>query len=190
MYYGYSYGNSSLIWLWVALIAAVVIYTLVVWGKIISKSGDKGWKVLIPLYGLYVFYKACDSQSLFGAAIAVSLVTSILNGLIVDGTFRILLAIIEVIVIVCIQIAFVKNTANAFNKSTGFAVGLFFLSIIFQSIIAFGSAQYHQSNGLDRVPDASGTWKCEGCGSENPVYKSTCSNCGSTKPITNLSDTW
>ena len=54
----------------------------------------------------------------------------------------ILLFIAVVVYAVVIQSKFCNRLARAYGKSSGFAVGLFFLGSIFLCILAFGKSEY------------------------------------------------
>ena len=59
--------------------------------------------------------------------------------------FFVVLAIVLVVFVVyefIIVFKLYRRLANAFGKSTGFAVGLTFLAPVFLPILAFGKAQY------------------------------------------------
>ena len=69
---GYRVGNIML-YLFLVLIA---IY-LVAGARILSKSGQSGWKIIIPIYGTYCLYKAADSEGLFYATIITNFLSSL-----------------------------------------------------------------------------------------------------------------
>ncbi len=97
------------------------IYTVLVliseW-KVYEKMGRAGWEGIVPLYNCYVLF-----QVLYG------------NG------WRFLLLLIP---IYDIYLLFKVNIdlAHAFNKGTGFGVGLTLLAPIFNMILGFGDAVY------------------------------------------------
>lgn len=116
------------------------------------KSGDKGWKVLIPLYGEYCMYKAVDSAGLFWATLVLSVLGFFLGrmiGLAASGSaVLVIYALVVIIAALTIAIKFSINTAHAFGKSGGFTAGLFFLQPIFIGILAFGSARHWNQGSL------------------------------------------
>ena len=86
------------------------------WG-IFNKTGEKGWKVFIPGYNLYVFSCVCGKT---GA--------------------RFLLLLVPVVNLVYLFLC-LKHLAKRFEKGVGFALGLFFIPGIFALILGFGKAQ-------------------------------------------------
>lgn len=195
-------GISS--WLGI-LIIVLCIYMLIVMGRIIARDGDNGWKILIPIYGLYLFYKACDSGGLYIGTIVVSVLGSIISSVTVSTNVNnsyyytsysalrraslgsSIIAIIEGLILLIIAICFAANTASAFGKSKGFAAGIFFLSPIFLGIIAFESPKNGSNitskyaSHYDTLPSSDATWKCSQCGKSNPAHRATCEFCGSIK---------
>ena len=100
--------------IYLALIALILISA---W-KVYVKAGQPGWGCLIPIYNIYLLLVIAGKPTwwiiLFFIPIA-NLVASILMWLAI---------------------------AENFGKSSGFGIGLVFLSIIFLPILAFGSAKY------------------------------------------------
>ena len=99
---------------------AVVCYVIgvIAYWKIFVKAGEAGWKAIIPILNAYTMYTLT-----FG------------NGWLV---LLLLIPIVNFVVTIlwCIQLA------KSFGKGTGFAVGLIFLSLIFELILAFDSSKY------------------------------------------------
>lgn len=175
--YGYSsYGSSSsgegvLVFAGIVALALIVVM-LVAWAKVFKKAGEKGWKILIPIYGSYVTYKIAGCTNLFWASLACSLITAIVGVPVV--------ATIVGIVSLVISILFSIRLAEAFGKGGGFAVGLIFLMPIFVMILGFGSAKY-RLGGAPSVyspsPAAESTWVCPRCNKENPASQTYCQDC-------------
>ena len=101
-----------------------VVYVVEVIGmwKVFVKAGIEGWKSLIPIYNLVLLYKLVGLNPLL-----------ILTALIpcVGG----------IVLVVITYIAYYR-LALAFGKSTGFAIGLMFLTPIFMCILGFGKAEF------------------------------------------------
>ncbi|HRX57652.1 MAG TPA: DUF5684 domain-containing protein [Eubacteriales bacterium] len=115
--YGYYYypkfsTGTTLISLAVAVLAIIALW------KIFEKAGEPGWGAIIPFYNAYLLFKITWG-----------------NG------WSFLLMLIPIANIVIGIITMVK-LAKAFGKSGGFAVGLIFLSIIFECILAFDTSTY------------------------------------------------
>ena len=100
----------------------ITIISLVANWVIYKKMGREGWEGIIPIYGLYVL-----CQELYG------------NG------WKCLLALIPLYNIY-FGIKLYIDWAKAFNKTTGFAIGMLFLPFIFQLILAFGDATYRDGS--------------------------------------------
>lgn len=110
------------------LLAFYVLIIVAQW-KIFTKAGEKGWKSLIPIYNMVIFYK--------------------ISGLSPWLLLIYLLAWIPVvgyIAILVLSIVAMVKLGQAFGKSAGFIVGLVLLSPIFELILAFGSSQYIGTN--------------------------------------------
>ena len=170
------------------------VVMLVACGRLLKKAGHNPWKILIPIYGGYLLYKIADAEGVFWGTFALSFVAGIISGIVTAmggnsysgartaATVVLVLNIIVGIIALILQYVYAKKMADSFGKSGGFAAGLFFLAPIFIMILAFGSAQYVGYKGLEAVPAAVGTWKCPGCGTENPVSQGICSQCGAVRP--------
>ena len=105
------------------------VLTLVAGWIIFKKMGREGWEGIIPVYDVYVLCKI-----LYG------------NG------WKMLLFLIP---FYNIYFMFKMNIdwAKAFNKSTGFGIGLTFLSFIFRLILAFGDAKYGDGTAANNSQD-------------------------------------
>ena len=145
-YYEYTAAASSPLSTTITL--CVNLLSIIALWMIFVKAGEKGWKCLIPIYNAYILYTIVWKGSVLWKLLLFTFVSTI------AGTFLLMaeapLAIIlgallllsMVIVLVVVQVKFCNRTAKAFGKSTGFAVGLFFLSSIFMCILAFGKSEY------------------------------------------------
>jgi len=100
------------------LVVYLAIYSLVLYWAIFEKAYEPGWAALIPIYNNYVYFKM-----IWG-----------------NGWYFLLLLIPFVNVIIVIITLF--KLAKAFGKNFWFALGLFFLGIVFMSILAFGESRY------------------------------------------------
>ncbi len=105
-------GITVFIWL------VVIVFLIVAEWKIFEKAGQPGWASLIPIYNAIVFLKIINRP-----------------------VWWILLYLIPVVNII-ISIIVMLDLAKAFGQSTGFAIGLILLPIIFIPILGFGNAEY------------------------------------------------
>lgn len=133
--YDYSYGYDSydsltkvadgfllgsvVIWI-IGMVAAV--FTMICMWKIFTKAGKKGWAVFIPVYNIIVMLEIAELPMWY----LVLLLVPFAN---IYAMFKIYIEI-----------------AHKFGKSTGFGVGMVFLSIIFVPMLAFGKAEYKGNN--------------------------------------------
>ena len=111
----------------VFVLAIAVFYIAVGW-KIFTKAGQPGWAILIPFYNLYVLTQVLQRPGWWMILYFASLIPVI-------GAF----------IVLAVNLVDNLRLAKIFGKSAGFGVGLFFLSFIFQPILAFGSADYDPS---------------------------------------------
>ena len=102
----------------------ITIISLVASWKIFMKMGRKGWEGIIPVYSMYVLCK-----ELYGKG------------------WKCLLFLVPLYNIY-FGIKLYIDWAKAFNKSTGFAIGMLFLPVVFMLILAFGDAQYKGAENL------------------------------------------
>jgi len=125
------------------LIVGCILYILLViaqW-RMFTKAGEAGWKAIIPIYNAYIFCKIVGLS--FWKWFAILFVTSLFSSFTTSIEWLNTIAyIVEGIALIWFAVVVAKNTAKAFGKGTGFAVGLFFLPNIFQLILGFGSAEY------------------------------------------------
>lgn len=138
-YYGSTYSSSSDLVegaAWTSIlgtysIAIIALYVLLIvaqW-KIFTKAGEKGWKCLIPIYNLVVLYKIIGLSPWLILLFLLSWIP-----------------VVGYIMVFVLSIVQTVKLGKAFGKSTGFILGLIFLSPIFQLILAFGSSQYVGTN--------------------------------------------
>ncbi len=101
----------------ISLILGLIL--LVANWKIFEKAGEGGWKVLIPIYNLYIYFKIT-----FG------------NG------WMFLLTLVPVVNIVITLIAAWK-LCKAFGKGVGFFILMILIPFLANLILGFGSAEYN-----------------------------------------------
>ena len=105
----------------VVIALAITVFEIAAAWIMFTKAGQKGWKVLIPFYNIYVFLRIIGRPGWW---------------LVLWFLFWFPFVALVVHIIVSIDLA------KSFDKGSGFAVGLIFLAGIFVPILAFGSAQY------------------------------------------------
>ena len=145
-----------------ALSIAFVILLIVAMWKIFTKAGEKGWKSLIPIYNIYIYFKIAGMKNWFWALFLVEVVIVIWSGIVtgngmvvtdsagnitevVDQTgFAIFGAVVGIAAIFELVVGIMQcaKLSKAFGRGFGTTLGLIFLPNIFQLILAFGSAKY------------------------------------------------
>lgn len=129
--------------------------------KMFTKAGEKGWKALIPIYSDYTLYKLVwntKSFWIFVVSTILTVYTSFFCGqyaisagqLVYVGGGNMLISIVSFIAsmaMLCYAVMCTINTAFAYGKGFGFALGLVLLPNIFALILAFGSAEYRGPQG-------------------------------------------
>ena len=124
--------------------------------KIFEKMDTPIWKAIIPFYGDYALSEQIwDSRYivLSWIMLGVSLVTAGMSGIKYIGIIFRLITFILPLGVTVIRFRMYMWLAKAFNKSTGFAVGLFFLPIIFEMILGFDKSKYQGNTFLDSDDD-------------------------------------
>ena len=125
-------------------------YILIIIGgwKVLTKAGEKGWKILIPIYNVYILFKIVGMKKWFWATFVGSICVSIINGILgtVDGDGA---AIVASILSLCfglfslfVDIYWCVRLSKAFHHGLGYAIGLIFLQNIFILILGFGKSKY------------------------------------------------
>ncbi|MBQ6375955.1 hypothetical protein IJJ37_03460 [Candidatus Saccharibacteria bacterium] len=130
----------------------VIFYILLViagW-KILKKAGEPGWKILIPIYNIYMLFKIVGMKNWFWGLIGVSFITSLIASLgsgynyetnSISTLAAVMTALNSAFVIV-VNVLYCIRTSKAFHHGAGFAIGLFFLQNIFLLILGFGKSKY------------------------------------------------
>ena len=111
-------------------IVATVFSIIVMW-KLFEKAGKPGWASIVPFYNLYVFFEITWGNGWLFLLILLSIIP-----------------IVGSIAFCVIMIITMVKLAKVFGKSGGFAVGLIFLSLIFEAILAFGDSKYIGVDGI------------------------------------------
>ena len=127
---------------------ALAVFSIVCMWKVFEKAGEPGWKSLIPIYNIYIFYKIAWEAKYFlylflGIVVCYFLIIIGLGGNsgAASGIGGFLMVVLWTAVIVMSIIAMVK-LSKRFGKSGAFAIGLILLNTIFMAILAFDSSTY------------------------------------------------
>ena len=174
--YGY-YADEGMATVLVLLILVCAVLAFVAWCRMFKKAGLPWERMFVPLYGNYWMYGIADCGGLFWCNLLVSVLYLVISSFLdyrAAGTF----SFIYLIVLLILQIVYCNKLAKAFGKGTGFTIGLVLLHPIFIMILGFGSAEH--ADGENHEVTVTRSWTCS-CGTENPIYKGTCENCGAKK---------
>ena len=110
---------------------ALAVFSVIVMWKLFEKAGKPGWAAIVPFYNLYVFFEITWGNGWLFLLILLSIIP-----------------IVGSIAVCVIMIITMVKLAKVFGKSGGFAVGLIFLSVIFEAILAFGDSKYVGIDGV------------------------------------------
>ncbi|HNR03189.1 MAG TPA: DUF5684 domain-containing protein [Anaerolineaceae bacterium] len=113
-----NYGGGGLGFFGTVLYLAVIAFFIYCMWRIFVKAGKPGWAAIVPIYNVLVELE------------------------IVGRPWWWLLLLLVPVVNIVIGVIVLLDLAKVFGKSTGFGIGLIFLSFIFIPILAFGDARY------------------------------------------------
>lgn len=108
------------------LVIIVLVVFFASWWRLFEKVGLAGWKALIPFYNTWLLAQIAGRPGWMGLAMSLA------AGVPVWGMW----------VALIFQVMIYVDLAKAFGKTTGFAVGLVLLAIVFFPILAFGDSEY------------------------------------------------
>ncbi len=108
----------------IAVGVALTVLSIIVSWVIFAKAGQPGWASLIPIYNLYVLLVPICGFSVVWFILALIPCTAPIAAL-------------------YLMFAIPGAMAKRFGQGFGFAVGLFFLGIIFYPLLAFGDYKYN-----------------------------------------------
>ncbi len=120
------------------LVAIAVMVVVALW-KIFEKSGEQGWKSLIPVYSSYLIYKIAWDRRAFWITMLLGLLSSVLMGIPMIGPA---LGVIGALLAGLLEVVCTVKLAKAFEHGGWFALGLILLSPIFILILAFDKSEY------------------------------------------------
>ena len=115
------------------IITIVLIVQIVAMWKVFTKAGEAGWKSLIPIYNLYVYYKIAGVPNLYWLYLLLTVLSVIPNQIVVY---------ISLIGGMLVTIYHAYKLAVAYGHGVGYTFGLLFLNTIFLLILGFGSSEY------------------------------------------------
>jgi hypothetical protein len=97
---------------------AIIILMIAAMWKIFTKAGKPGWAAIIPIYNTIVLLEVVGKP--------------------IWWFLLMFIPFVNIIILIIVDLELAKK----FGQSTGFAIGLILLPVIFYPILGFGSAQY------------------------------------------------
>ena len=209
MDYGYGYESgvfaAVMAVIGIILVFALVIYILQVIGmwKVFKKSGEEGWKAIIPIYNQYTMCKITGVNPWW---ILIVVVAGGLTGALGESDLASVVSLLSSIISIYFSVLLYVSLARAFGKSDGFAVGLILLNPIFLLILGCGSSKFiakkpmhdilfdninknkdtqnanpvnNQQTPTDANPSQGAAKHCTNCGAELENGAEFCKSCGS-----------
>ncbi len=131
----------------IVLVVALIWYiinVIAMW-RLFKKTGEPGWKSLVPVYNGIVLYGKAWEVKWFWITFLFTFLTYFANSLAqqdIAATVMSVIALATGVVGAVLLFLFNQRLAAAFGKSKGFGVGLWLLNPIFMLILAFGSSTY------------------------------------------------
>lgn len=112
---------------------AVNIVLIVAKWKIFEKASEPGWAAIVPFYNSYVLAKITWGNGWF---FIFPVVCAIATGLADDISWLFLLLSMTYLAFTYLKLS------RSFGHGIGFAIGLYFLGIVFFPLLGFGKDQY------------------------------------------------
>lgn len=129
----------------VLIIISLVIEILKLIGtwKMLTKAGESGWKSLIPFYNQWTLCKVAGISPYWVLEIiVVSMINSVLNGILESNVISGILSLIVYANTIYFWVILSISLAKSFGKDTGFGVATVFFSFITYPMMGMGSATY------------------------------------------------
>lgn len=129
----------------VIIIISLVIEILKLIGtwKMLTKAGESGWKSLIPFYNQWTLCKVAGISPYWVLEIiVVSMINSVLNGILGSNVISGILSLIVYANTIYFWVILSISLAKSFGKDTGFGVATVFFSFITYPMMGMGSATY------------------------------------------------
>lgn len=108
---------SSVVKIILRVLVVLALYKLIIRWIIFRKADEHGWASIIPIYNEITYLNVCGINPWWILILIIPVIGWLIYGI--------------------VKIISRFTLAEAFNRGTGFGIGLLFLGIIFESIIAF-----------------------------------------------------
>ncbi len=129
-----SSGGGGLAILIILLGTVFSVLMIIAGWRILTKAGQPGWAILIPIYQIIVFCKAAGKPAWWFVLLLIPGVNIVIS------------------LLLCLGLA------SKFGKGAGFGVGLFLLPLVFVPILGFGPAAHEDGPPpAERPASAGGT---------------------------------
>ncbi|MCF7859367.1 MAG: DUF5684 domain-containing protein [Candidatus Cloacimonetes bacterium] len=112
---------------WIIYFAFIIFFIFVMW-KIFKKAGKPGWGCIIPIYNTILLLEIADRP--------------------IWWIFLMFIPFVNIVVSIIVLL----DVAKAFDKGTGFGIGMIFLPFVFFPILAFGAAEYRNNFQMESQP--------------------------------------
>ncbi len=175
-----SLSARSFLIVWGALIVCLLLAVLyfIAWCRIFIKANLPWERMFVPVYGDFWQYNIADCGWVFWILVACGIFAAVLPVLLRSAIPVAVLGL----VILFLQLLYMRKLAAAFGRGIGFTFGLIFLHPLFILILGFGSSEFSGSLFPSRsAAHAPSKWTCS-CGMVNPGIKNYCINCQQPRP--------
>ena len=143
----------------VGFLMSMVFFSLILFliggWRIFEKAGEKGWKIFIPIYSSYIFYKIVKMEKWFWILIITSMVVSVIcsslgfdtnnasnNNLEGNNLIAFIIYVVFGIFTLVVDIYYSIRTSKAFGHGVLFAIGLILFQPLFMMILGLGESKY------------------------------------------------
>ena len=140
-------------------ILIIYLFLIIAGWRIFKKAGEPGWKILIPIYNVYIMYKIVRMKTWFWYLIMISVFCSIVflvygynpytmtaeqiaNYDYVKNTGVLIMIVFYAIVNITASIIYAYRLSKVFGHGIGYTIGILFLPEIFWLILGYGSDKY------------------------------------------------
>lgn len=121
----------------------IAILKLIGTWKMLTKAGESGWKSLILFYNQWTLCKVAGISPYWVLEIiVVSMINSVLNGILGSNVISVILSLIVYANTIYFWVILSISLAKSFGKDTGFGVATVFFSFITYPMMGMGSATY------------------------------------------------
>lgn len=139
MDYNYTYESDGgglfagvLLAIWLLIVIAVYVVTVIGLWKMYVKAGRPGWTAIIPVYNWWVWVELIGRPRWWFWALVASVLLSWIP----------VVGIILSILMFVLYLMGCLDMAKAFGRGSGTGIGLWLVPFVFAPILGFGDAQY------------------------------------------------